>query len=200
MARTRNFDPNEALDSAMTLFWRRGYAATSVAQLVEETGVNRHSLYETFGDKQALYLKALERFDLRYFGKMMLDLAEEPGGLTAIERFLTRLSVRLQDKRAVHGCMMLNTVVQRADVGDEIAEFVGERLKDLYRAMRDAIRVGQAAGEIRTDIEADEATRFIAVIAEGMTLMRGISDDRRYAEQSIGLALAALRGPTALIA
>lgn len=198
MARTRSFDPDQALDRAMTLFWQRGYAGTSVAQLVEETGVNRHSLYETFGDKRALYMKALERFDRRYFGKMISDLAEAPGGLAAIERFLTRLSERLQDERAMRGCMMLNTVVQRADVGDEVANFVHEKLKDLYRAMRSAIRDGQAAGEIRADFDANEATRFIAVIAEGMTLMRGITDDRRYAEQSIGLALAALRGPTAL--
>ena len=199
MARTRSFDPDEALDRAMSLFWQRGYAATSVAQLVEETGVNRHSLYETFGDKRALYLKVLERFDTRYFGHMMRDLEAKPGGLPAVERFLTNLGRRLQDHRTVHGCMMLNTVVQRADVGDEVAEFVNEKLKALYRAMRDAIRAGQTAGEIRTDIEADEATRFIAVIAEGMTLMRGITDDRRYAEQSIGLALAALRGPMALV-
>jgi TetR/AcrR family transcriptional regulator, transcriptional repressor for nem operon len=200
MARTRNFDPDEALDRAMTLFWQRGYAATSVAQLVERTGVNRHSLYETFGDKQALYLQVLRRFEARYFGHMLRDLDAEPGGLAAIERFLTRLGERLQERCAVHGCMMLNTIVQRADVGDEVADFVNEKLKALYRAMRDAIRTGQAAGEIRTDIEADEATRFIAVVAEGMTLMRGITDDRRYAEQSIGLALAALRGPTALVA
>ena len=63
MARTREFDPENALDSAMALFWRQGFAGTSVAQLVDETGVNRHSLYETFGDKQALYLQALKRFD-----------------------------------------------------------------------------------------------------------------------------------------
>jgi TetR/AcrR family transcriptional repressor of nem operon len=200
MARTRNFEPTEALESAMALFWKRGFAGTSVAQLVEATGVNRHSLYETFGDKKALYLKALQRFDQRYFGKMLSDLAEEPGGIAAVERFLRRLSDRLRDERAMHGCMMLNTMVQRADVDDEVSGFVSERLKDLYRAMRNTIREGQAAGEIRADIEADEATRFIAVIAEGMTLMRGISDDRRYAEQSIGLALAALRGPTAVIA
>ena len=62
MARTREFNYDEALESATRLFWEKGYEATSIQDLVAATGVNRASLYETFGDKRELFRKALERF------------------------------------------------------------------------------------------------------------------------------------------
>ncbi len=62
MARTKEFDPDAALQSALELFWRRGYEATSVADLVEHLGIGRASIYATFGNKHELYLKALDRY------------------------------------------------------------------------------------------------------------------------------------------
>ncbi len=62
MARTKEFDPDAALQSALELFWRRGYEATSMADLVEALGIGRASIYATFGNKHDLYLKALERY------------------------------------------------------------------------------------------------------------------------------------------
>lgn len=196
MARPRGFEPDEALHSAMTMFWERGFLNTSVAELVAGTGVNRHSLYETFGDKQAIYRASLERFSSLYFERMVADLrgeAGEPGGLAAIERFLRRLARRLEDPRARHGCMILNSATLRDQLDEATVAFVDARLRDLFTCVKDAVRAGQQAGEIRADLDAAEATRFIAVIAEGMTLMRGVTDDSRFAEQSIGLTLDALR-------
>src|SRR5213075_2124987 len=62
MARHKEFDRDEALQKAMEVFWSRGYEAASIQELVEHMGINRQSLYDTFGDKHALYLKALDRY------------------------------------------------------------------------------------------------------------------------------------------
>ena len=62
MARHKEFDRDEALQRAMEVFWSRGYEAASVGELVKQMGINRQSLYDTFGDKHALYLQALDRY------------------------------------------------------------------------------------------------------------------------------------------
>ncbi|MCP6423679.1 TetR/AcrR family transcriptional regulator, partial [Klebsiella pneumoniae] len=62
--RTKEFETDEIADAAMQVFWRRGYAATSVQDLVDGTGLSRSSLYSTFQNKQGLYQKALQRYEL----------------------------------------------------------------------------------------------------------------------------------------
>src|SRR5215207_11169722 len=80
MARHKEFDRDEALQRAMEVFWARGYGATSVGNLVRHMGINRQSLYDTFGDKHALYLQALDRYR-EVEGRQMFELLERPGSV-----------------------------------------------------------------------------------------------------------------------
>src|SRR5215212_5927342 len=87
MARHKEFEREEALRRAMEVFWSRGYEATSVGDLVEHMGINRQSLYDTFGDKHSLYLQALDRYR-EVEGRKMFELLEQPG---SVKRALRRL-------------------------------------------------------------------------------------------------------------
>src|ERR1043165_9157841 len=87
MARHKEFDRDEALRRAMEVFWSRGYEATSVGDLVEHMGINRQSLYDTFGDKHSLYLAALDRYR-EVEGRKMFELLDAPG---PVKRALRRL-------------------------------------------------------------------------------------------------------------
>lgn len=78
MARTKEFDPDAALRAALELFWRRGYEATSMSDLVEHLGVGRASIYATFGNKRELYLKALARYEQGLLPDLLADLSR-PG-------------------------------------------------------------------------------------------------------------------------
>jgi TetR/AcrR family transcriptional repressor of nem operon len=78
MARTKEFDPEAALRAALELFWRRGYEATSMSDLVEHLGIGRASIYATFGNKHDLYLKALESYDRSGLTPMVRELSQ-PG-------------------------------------------------------------------------------------------------------------------------
>src|SRR5919106_1334524 len=80
MARHKEFDRDEALHRAMEVFWSRGYEAASVGDLVKHMGINRQSLYDTFGDKHALYLAALDRYP-EVEGRKMFELLERPGSV-----------------------------------------------------------------------------------------------------------------------
>src|SRR5256714_15658440 len=80
MARPKEFDRDEALQKAMEVFWSRGYEAASINDLVKHMGINRQSLYDTFGDKHALYLQALDRYR-EVEGRKMFELLEQPGSV-----------------------------------------------------------------------------------------------------------------------
>src|ERR1700730_2144482 len=78
MARQKEFDRDEVLHKAMEVFWSRGYEASSIQDLVKRMGINRQSLYDTFGDKHTLYLQALDRYR-EVEGRKIVELLEQPG-------------------------------------------------------------------------------------------------------------------------
>ena len=78
MARTREFDREEALDRAMHVFWDKGYEATSLSDLLDAMGIARQSLYDTFGDKHALFLEALDRYETHRLGQLQSCLETAP--------------------------------------------------------------------------------------------------------------------------
>src|SRR5918999_3717922 len=87
MARHKEFDRDEVLQRAMEVFWSRGYEAASVGELVKRMGINRQSLYDTFGDKHTLYLAALDRYR-EVEGRKMFEVLERPGPVKRALRHL----------------------------------------------------------------------------------------------------------------
>src|SRR3984957_10866433 len=111
MAGVKQFNRNEVLDRAMEVFWRNGYQATSIQDLVEATGVNRGSLYTTFGDKRGFFLAILERYSVRFGEPMMAEL-NDPNPRRAIERMLEAIVRRTGDSRWPRGCLFTNTALE----------------------------------------------------------------------------------------
>src|ERR1700747_2040175 len=96
MAGVRQFDPDEVLDRAMALFWERGYAATSIQDLVAKTGINRASLYNTFGDKKRLFLAVLDHYAKKVAAPLMAELSD-PDPRRALERMFESIIRRTGD-------------------------------------------------------------------------------------------------------
>src|ERR687894_1938309 len=80
MARHKEFNRDEALGRAMEVFWSRGYEAASVGELVEHMGINRQSLYDTFGDKHSLYLQALDRYE-QVESRKLFEVLQRPASV-----------------------------------------------------------------------------------------------------------------------
>src|SRR3984893_15939871 len=114
MARQKEFDREEALHKAMEVFWSRGYQAASIQDLVKHMGINRQSLYDTFGDKHALYLQALDRYH-EVHGRKVSELLERPGSVKKALRQLfegiVEGSLCEQERR---GCFMGNAMSELA--------------------------------------------------------------------------------------
>src|SRR5215468_3840815 len=110
MARPREFDVDDALDRATQVFWSRGYEGTSVQDLVDALGVNRASLYSTFGDKAQLFAAVLERYGELVNGVVSRTLAPPAAGAAAVRAWFKALIEAATDPRGPKGCLLINAL------------------------------------------------------------------------------------------
>jgi TetR/AcrR family transcriptional repressor of nem operon len=144
--RTKEFRPEAALDAAMHLFWLKGYGATSMRDLLEGMGIGRGSFYDTFGDKHALFLAALDRFEEARTS--WVDEALEGSGADGIEEVFRRTVEGMTGSGPRRGCLLANTAVELAP--RVLARFLVSNLHGLRvlaragtdrRTLEDAARV-----------------------------------------------------------
>ena len=160
MARPAEFDRNHAVEAAMLLFWRQGYGATSLTQLLETTEIGRSSFYGGFGDKRSLFVEALNLFSERT-RQIFMDAARESPPLGAIRKFFYRTLIDIPRARAGRGCMMVNTILELADVDSELSALAAKHLDRVeaefdYKRMHDWQRQNQDSESLQEHAENDE--------------------------------------------
>ena len=170
MAGVKQFDRAEVLDRAMALFWRRGYEGTSIRDLVAATGINRGSIYATFGDKKGLFLAVLDHYGKKIAKPLMAEL-DDPDPRRAIERMFDSIIRRTSDPRFPRGCLNTNTSLECPGSGDEItrkiAEGFGRQESAIYRVLCRA----QAEGSLCSTIDARALARFFMAVAHGLNVV-----------------------------
>jgi TetR/AcrR family transcriptional repressor of nem operon len=170
MAGVRQFDVDEVLDRAMTLFWTRGYEATSIQDLVEATGINRGSLYATFGDKQGAFLAAVDHYLEAVANSLVAELSD-PDPRRAIERMLDSIIRRNSDPRFPRGCLITNSALECPSSGDAIARkimhAVGQQESAIYRVLRRA----QDEGSLAANRDTRALARFFLGVAQGLNVV-----------------------------
>lgn len=146
MARPRSFSEKDVLEQAMYQFWREGFGGTSIADLEKSTGLSRVSLYNAFGDKDALFLLALEMYRDRaeaFFTNP--DFASQ--GLESIKSLFESLCTRLpKDAPEQFGCMMLNTILDIDAVTEEARAVVDDCRRAMIRGFRSALKTASDGG------------------------------------------------------
>lgn len=165
MARTKEFDCERALDDALRLFWEKGYEATSVQNLVDATGVNRASLYDTFGSKSELFQKVLDRFALTGNNIEHATLGVAPG----LERIRAALRQAGEQCRSdVRGCLVVNAVVERA-TRDHAMEKIGEESRvGLEQFFMRSLEAAERRGEIGRGKDLRALARYLVNVLFGL--------------------------------
>jgi len=152
--RPLTFDRDATLDQVVDLFWQQGYEGVSLQDLEDRTGLNRSSLYNSFGSKEALFSLALDRYLSEVAGRLLVPLEEGTAGMDDIRRFVEALSQWFSSPASAAGCLMINSMVEFGGTHDQI---VGEacRYTDRFRiAAQGAFERARALGELSTkDIE-----------------------------------------------
>ncbi|MFB9274539.1 TetR/AcrR family transcriptional regulator [Cohnella cellulosilytica] len=187
MARPREFDQEAVLDRAMELFWTRGYERTSIQDLVEHTGVHRGSLYDTFGDKNQLFLTCLDRF--RQHSKPLFRILDEPGSpKEVLERFFDKLieHAMTDEKR---GCMIANTAMDLGAVEPAIAMRIEAYTLDIETIFYTFLLRAQKDGKIKSRHSLRELSRFLVNTRHGLYVMAKTAADRKPLQDACKVAL-----------
>ena len=191
MARPKAFDKDEALAAAMGVFWRTGYERASLDVLLKAMGISKQSLYDTFGDKRRLYLKALAHYREQTLTSMRTLFASAGSARDAFSRLLLGLSAESEEQHA-RGCLLLSANLERETNDVVIAQFLRENQAAVEKIFADALTRGQARGELSTTLDPQSVARFFAVTIQGMRAMARLKSDRRALRQVARVALAAL--------
>jgi TetR/AcrR family transcriptional repressor of nem operon len=191
MARPKEFERDVVLDRAMKVFWARGYEATSIQHLVDRMGVQRGSLYDTFGDKRSLFFAAIERYDRLMTGKLVATL-EEGSGKAAIRRFFDlKVELSVQPGRP-RGCLVTNSAAELASRDRGTNTRVGAALKKIEAGFHRAVVRAQDAGEIDRARDARALARYLTSSAQGLGVMAKAFPDRAVLRDIVKVVLATL--------
>ena len=191
MPRTKEFDEAEVLDRALDIFRARGFKHTSFADLTGELGVNRQSLYDTYGDKQTLFLTALRRYTERTvdtFGRK-LD-ASRP-----IREDLKQLLEGMIDANCGNGspgCLMVNSMVEQAPHDPETRALAQAHARAMEGILAGRLRAAQDKGEIGSGKDIVALAHFIMHLMLGLSVASRAFGRKEDLRQTVGLALKAL--------
>ena len=185
MARPAEFDREDALVAAMQLFWRQGYGSTSLSQLLEAMGIGRSSFYAAFGDKRSLYIEALALFARRTIA-ILRDHTDMPPA-QRIHRFFTATLFEVPRHRAQRGCMMVNTVLELADVDDDLCAMATAHLQHMETGFK---RLLSADGN--SALPAADGARYLMMINQGLRVAARQGRSRRELATMVDDALALL--------
>ena len=151
MPRTKAFQPAEALDRAMELFWRRGYAATGFDRLVRRTGASRYGLYATFGGKQDLFLASLERYSQAVMDPMLAPLEVARASAPAIRLFFDRVLGIIRTAGDGRGCFICNAAFERGAIDAAAARRVRRHFDRVRRLLARALTNARRDGSLSPD-------------------------------------------------
>ncbi|MFD8332988.1 TetR/AcrR family transcriptional regulator [Streptomyces solisilvae] len=192
MARTKEFDPEEALQSALELFWQRGYEATSMAHLVDHLGIGRASIYATFGSKHELYLKAMDRYAETHDPYLLAELSQPGPALPAVRAVVRRFAAEAASpEKRLAGCLVTNTAAELAPHDPAAARRVELSWDRVETPLHSALIRAQAQGELPEDRDPRALARMLFVLLQGLRVVGKASDDparvRDAAEQALAL-------------
>jgi TetR/AcrR family transcriptional repressor of nem operon len=192
MGRPQEFDTAEALRRAMHVFWSKGYQATSLADILNATGLSKSSLYATFGDKRALFLAAFEAYRMERMEHLHRILNDGWPARQSIERFFREGVAHGVDPTQSHGCMTANEAVELAPHDVDVQRLVAEDFQAVEDAFTQAIARGQADGSITSRDDPRKLGRFLTVSLQGLQVMARAQSDRERLDDTVTVMMAVL--------
>ena len=180
MPSPKGYKREEILDRAIELFRRQGYSATSTAELVDELGINRKSLYAEFGSKQGLFEAALERYSEVNLSRVLAPIEAPDADASAIRDAFSGYAEAGDGRFRGLGCLMANTAVERAALDPGSARFVDAYLERLTNGFRRALENARTKGELSETADLDDLAAFLTMSIVGISalLRANASGDR----------------------
>ena len=168
MARPKEYDRHDVLDKAVSLFWRKGYKASSMTDIVRATGLNTASMYKEFGDKDGLFEETLEHYRQHNVSARFQILIDEPN-IKGIEAYLESI-VNGAASEEYQGCLVMNHLAQKHTISPRATKMVGDFCAKLEGLLEAALRNAQTDGDISTSKDPALLASFVMCCAHGLVL------------------------------
>ncbi|RJX73441.1 TetR/AcrR family transcriptional regulator [Pseudomonas sp. LS-2] len=192
MARPREFDEAVVLDAAIQCFWTKGFEATSMRDLIDVMGITGASLYNAFGDKRALYRRALTHYLESTFGERVARLESTAPPRQAIELFFGEIIDRSMTDAQHRGCLMVNSALEAASHDPESQAIVDDFLCRAEQFFRRCVEAGQQNGSISRSQTVEDLARFLLSLLLGIRVLARAKAPRAMMESVIRPAFALL--------
>ena len=169
VGRPRQFDEAEVLQGAMDVFWRKGYEGTSMSDLMAATGLHKGSLYQAFGNKHQLYIRALQDYIANMAAKMGGIVNGAESGVEGIRAAMYHhIDMGACEDGVNSGCMALNSLVEDAQHDEDIMAVLGTAYEMRMRLIGEAVARAQGEGDLRGDIPVERLANIIASLEAGL--------------------------------
>ncbi|MFC7379304.1 TetR/AcrR family transcriptional regulator [Brevundimonas sp. GCM10030266] len=167
--RPRNFDRDEALSSALKVFWSKGYADASLSDLTSAMGINAPSLYAAFGSKEDLFREAVRLYTETEGASLWASMRDAPTAREAVEGLLLATAAVSGQCGRPQGCLLALSGVNPDALPDKACSEVKQVRTDSMASMRDRLEAARAAGEIAPTADPAAIAAFYLTVQQGMT-------------------------------
>ncbi|GAB4151026.1 MAG: TetR/AcrR family transcriptional regulator [Cyanobacteria bacterium J069] len=190
MVRQREFDTDEVLAIAMSLFWQKGYTTTSMKDLVEATGVQPGSLYSAFGDKEKLFQQALRKYTQEFFRASM---PRHRPPLECIQLWLAHLAQAMVSDPNQKGCLIINTAMEREAHSASTIAIIEDRLDEIESFFQQNLHQAQQDGDLPATLDIDETAKSLLGSVVGMLAVARMRRDAQTLNSIAAGAIALLQ-------
>ena len=192
MARQKEFEKEEVLEKAMDTFWRFGFEGTSMQSLVKNMGINRSSLYETFGDKRSLFEAAITHYEKTRMQGMVDRLLEMEASKSAIALVFDSLIDQSLSDEERRGCFITNTAIELCPHDPQIAKKIAIDMKIVEKAFYKVLVNAQSKGEIALEKDMKQIAQYLTSSFQGIRVMAKINQEPEFLKNIVKVTLSVL--------
>ncbi|MGN7884436.1 TetR/AcrR family transcriptional regulator [Dyadobacter sp. 22481] len=192
MARPKKFDDAAGLQKALNVFWKKGYAGTSISDLTASMEINAPSLYATYGDKHTLFVSALQAYMQSQHAWMRQSVGENKPVREIIRLLLTSLVDETLADPERRGCFMVNTITEMANQDAQVFTIASDNEHRVRSILADLIRNGQQTGEISPDKDADILASFLFISFMGIRVIAATNNNKKHLHSALDVILSAI--------
>ncbi|MFC0215731.1 TetR/AcrR family transcriptional regulator [Paenibacillus chartarius] len=188
MGRHKEFDKEAVLHKAMLVFWKKGYEAASIPELLEAMELSRSSLYETFGDKQTLYIEAINQYKKWRQAKRDV-LVHATSAKSGIRQYFELQIDSALDSESPGGCLITNAAVGMDSPDEQLNTLIRERFDELEKSFYELLRKGQESAEISPEKDIKSLAHLLLNLNHSINIVAKVQGNRSKIQQMIDLVM-----------
>ena len=190
MADVLHFDVDEALDAMLRVFWQQGFKATSTKQLAASASLSEGSLFNTFGNKQAIYVRALKRYEVM-LESMDTIITTDPSPLSGIRMYWESIANYAADPSHAAGCFFTNACIERSD-DPEVEQLIRNYHKRSESLFKKALDRAVAIGELNAKADRKAMSQFLLHSTQGIRVLSRLNPAKSKMKNIVDLTMAAI--------